>query len=131
MCLFCKIANKEIASSIIYEDDQCMAFLDISQVCLGHTLIIPKKHYDNFMECDNKILSHIQLVAKDLSKHLIATLHATGLNTLTNTSKVAGQSVFHYHMHLIPRYSPDDAFKIAFNPSPEIDLDKLLQQLKK
>ena len=70
MCIFCKIAAKEIPSYCLYEDDEVMAFLDISQVTKGHTLVIPKQHYDNFLECDSKTLKHMMEVKKSTSADL-------------------------------------------------------------
>ena len=130
MCIFCKIINKEIPSYCIYEDDLVMAFLDISQVTKGHTLVVPKKHYKNFLECDKKTLSHLMDVAQSLANSLTEKLHAQGMNILTNVNEVAGQTVDHFHVHLIPRYSKDDACVIQFNESEKQDFDYLTGLLK-
>ena len=93
MCIFCKIVNHEIPSSVVYEDDDVLAFLDISQVTKGHTLVIPKKHYANFMECDPEVMKHVMEVAQKLAKQIMDATHANGMNILSNVNEVAGQSV--------------------------------------
>ncbi len=130
MCIFCKIINKEIPSYCIYEDETVMAFLDISQVTKGHTLVIPKKHYKNFLECDKDTLTHLIEVAQSLAVSLTEKLHAEGMNVLSNINEVAGQTVPHFHIHLIPRYSENDACVIKFNESEEQDLETLAKVLK-
>ena len=130
MCIFCKIVEKQIPSSCIYEDEHVMAFLDLSQVTKGHTLIIPKKHYDNFLECDSEVLAHLMKVAQMLSKRIVERLNAQGMNILSNINEVAGQSVFHFHLHLIPRYNENDAISIQFNESEKQDLNSLCDLLK-
>lgn len=130
MCIFCKIINKEISSYCIYEDETVMAFLDISQVTKGHTLVIPKKHYKNFLECDKDTLTHLIEVAQSLAVSLTEKLHAEGMNVLSNINEVAGQTVPHFHIHLIPRYSENDACVIKFNESEEQDLETLAKVLK-
>ena len=130
MCIFCKIVEKQIPSSCIYEDEHVMAFLDLSQVTKGHTLIIPKKHYENFLECDSEVLAHLMKVAQMLSKRIVERLNAQGMNILSNINEVAGQSVFHFHLHLIPRYNENDAISIQFNESEKQDLNSLCDLLK-
>ena len=130
MCIFCKIVNKEIPSYSIYEDEFVLAFLDISQVTKGHTLVIPKKHYDNLLECDNETLAHMSTIVKTIGNHLVNKLNAKGLNILSNVNEVAGQSVNHFHIHLIPRYDENDAIQIKFHESKKQDFDKLLNELK-
>lgn len=130
MCIFCKIVDKEIPSYCIYEDDKVMAFLDISQVTKGHTLVIPKQHYDDFLECDDELLMHMTKTAKMLAKRIMERTNAEGMNILSNIHEVAGQSVQHFHIHLIPRYSEDDACVIQFHTSPEQDMDALQELLK-
>ncbi len=125
MCIFCKIIKKEIPSHTIYEDDLVIAILDISQVTKGHTLIIPKQHYSHFLDCDDAILSHVMNVAKYLGNHLLRTTHALGMNILSNVHETAGQTIPHFHLHLIPRYSEQDSIKISFHPSDEQDLAAL------
>ncbi|RHM99504.1 HIT family protein [Dielma fastidiosa] len=130
MCIFCSIINKEIPSSCIYEDDQVMAFLDLSQVTKGHTLVVPKKHYDNLLECDDETLAHLIQVVKMLAVRISERLNAQGVNVLNNTHEAAGQTVNHLHFHIIPRYSVNDAVVIQFNESEKQDLDELVKILK-
>lgn len=130
MCIFCSIVHKELPNVCLYEDDIVMAFLDISQVTKGHTLIISKQHYDHMLLCDDDVLSHMIKVAKQLGQHLMDTLNAEGMNILTNVNEVAGQSVAHVHFHLIPRYSKEDACIIRFESSEQQDMKALAKLLK-
>lgn len=131
MCIFCKIVDGSIPSYTLYEDDNVKAFLDISQVTKGHTLVISKKHYENFLACDSEDMKHVYEVAQILGNHLVKTLNAKGMNILTNVNEVAGQSVFHFHVHLIPRYDENDACLIQFNESEKQNLEELCNLLKK
>ena len=130
MCIFCMIANHEINSSIIYEDDQVVAFLDLSQVTKGHTLVVPKKHYENVLECDPETLGHVIKVTQMLSKRIMERMNAKGVNILNNCNEVAGQSVMHMHFHIIPRYSECDAIEIKFNESEKQNLEEIANLLK-
>lgn len=122
MCLFCKIANHEIPSSIVYEDPHIIAFLDINPVTKGHTLILPKKHYEDFTTCPSYLVARIHGIARLLSKHYDNTLSPNGYNLLSNAREAAGQSVAHVHFHLIPRYDQTDGLLLAFQGS---ESDKL------
>lgn len=129
-CIFCKIANKEIPGKIIYEDDICVAFLDLSQTTNGHTLVIPKKHFKNFLEVDDDTLAHMIKVTKDIANKIVTKLNANGVNILTNANEVAGQTVMHFHLHIIPRYDNNDQIEINFsNRSNEVNLDSLFNQI--
>lgn len=131
-CIFCKIANKEIPGRIVYEDDVCLAFLDLSQVTDGHTLIVPKKHSESFLETDEEIIAHMFKVAKTLGNQLIEKLNAKGMNILTNANEVAGQTVKHFHIHLIPRYEENEGIKITFEDrSSIVDLDEIYNKIMK
>lgn len=130
MCIFCKIVNKEIPSFCIYEDELVMAFLDITQVTKGHTLVIPKQHCDHMLDCSDELLSHMMIVSKMLAKRIMDRCNASGMNILSNMNEVAGQSVPHFHIHLIPRYTKEDAIVIQFNKSKEQDLPTLCEHLK-
>lgn len=129
-CIFCKIANKEIPGKIIYEDDICVAFLDLSQTTNGHTLVIPKKHFKNFLEVDDDTLAHMIKVTKKIANKIIDKLNANGVNILTNANEVAGQTVMHFHLHIIPRYDNNDQIKIDFSDrSEKVNLDNLFNQI--
>lgn len=122
MCLFCKIANHEIPSATVYEDEHVLAFLDINPTSLGHTLIIPKKHYDDFTQVSSELTARCHGIAKLLVKKYDEELKPDGYNFLSNAKEIAGQSVFHVHFHLIPRYQSGDGLDCHFNPSDDYKL---------
>ena len=111
-CIFCKIAEGVIPSHKVYEDDDVLAFLDISQVTPGHTLVISKKHYSNFLTTEKDVMHKVMDVAQRIGQAQMSILGAKGVNILTNVNKEAGQSVFHFHVHVIPRYVANDGFRI-------------------
>ena len=113
MCVFCKIIKGEIPSKKIYEDDDVLAILDISQATLGHTLVLPKKHYENLFSIENNDYLKVMEKVKMLAKAITSALNASGCNILNNCGELAGQSVMHFHVHIIPRYENDD-LKIEF-----------------
>ncbi len=128
MCIFCKIVNKEIPSSKVYEDDKYLAILDLSQTTLGHTLVMPKKHYDNFLEMDPKEAGELMSIVNIVANKLVKNLGARGCNILNNTNEVAGQTVMHTHVHIIPRYNKDDSIKIEFQEN-KYDLNEVLNKI--
>lgn len=131
-CIFCKIANHEINGKIIYEDDICIAFLDLSQVTNGHTLVIPKKHYSDFLEVDTETLAHLTKITQKLATMITTKLNAKGVNILTNARQIAGQTVMHFHVHIIPRYKEVEGISIAFKDrSSEVDLDSIYSTIMK
>lgn len=129
-CIFCKLANGEIPTNSIYEDDQFNVILDASPATKGHALILPKEHYKNIYELPEDTAAEAMKLAKKLATKMTERLHADGFNLVQNNNEVAGQTVFHFHMHLIPRYQ-DDGQKIAWNPtSPSAeDLTKIRETL--
>lgn len=129
-CIFCKIINKEIPSKIVYEDDVCLAFLDISQTTKGHTLVIPKKHFANFLEVDADTLQHMIVITQKLAKQTVDKLHASGCNILSNAGVIAGQTVMHFHLHIIPRFDETDTIKLTFTDnSSTFNLDNIYQSI--
>jgi len=126
-CIFCKIANKEIPGKIVYEDDFCLAFLDLSQVTPGHTLVIPKAHVKNILEADPALAGHLFEVVTKLSQKIVKSLGASGCNILSNANEIAGQSVMHFHVHIIPRYDGNkDGFQMHFaNNEGKFNLDDI------
>ena len=110
-CIFCKIANGEIASDTVYEDDNFRVILDLSPASKGHMLILPKVHAGDITELSEDIAGKALVLAGKLGKAAMVGLGATGFNTLANTGESAGQTVFHCHIHVIPRY--DDASSIV------------------
>ena len=109
-CLFCKISNKEIPSKVIYEDDLVLALLDINPVSCGHTLIIPKKHYQNMDDIDDNTYLHIFKVTKTIKAKLIEKLNCDGIKLVQNNGIC--QDVLHYHLHVIPYYKKDNKLNL-------------------
>ena len=128
MCVFCEIVKGNIPSSKVYEDDNYLAILDLSQVTLGHTLVMPKKHYDNFLEMTSKEAGELMSVVNIVANKLVNNLDASGCNILNNTNEVAGQTVMHTHVHIIPRYSKGDSIKIEFSEN-KYDLNEVLNKI--
>lgn len=106
-CIFCKIANGEIPSKTIYEDEKFRAILDLAPATKGHTLILPKEHYKDLFELPENTASGAIVLAKKLAGQMKDKLGCDGFNIMQNNGEVAGQTVFHFHMHLIPRYRED------------------------
>jgi histidine triad (HIT) family protein len=106
-CIFCKIANGEIPSATVYEDEDFRVILDIAPAAKGHALILPKNHYSNLWELGEKESAKVMALAAKISKAQKEALGCDGINVLQNNGVAAGQSVFHFHMHLIPRYDND------------------------
>lgn len=113
-CIFCKIIDGEIPSSKVYEDEYVYAFLDISQVTKGHTLVIPKNHEKDIFELQEETASHLFKAVPQIAKALNKTFSPIGMNVLNNNKEFAGQSVFHYHLHLLPRYGEEDGFQASW-----------------
>ncbi len=131
-CIFCKIINGEIPSYTVYEDDVVKAFLDISQGTPGHTLVVPKKHVQDIFAYDDELAGE---VFARLPKIARAIKHSNpdivGMNILNNNGAVAYQSVFHSHIHLIPRYSTQDTFSINFTDNSDQYNDAKYQAIQK
>ena len=108
-CIFCKIANGEIPSTTLYEDEDFRVILDLGPATRGHALLLPKNHFANLFELDDETAQKAILVAKKMAGKMKAALGADGFNLVQNNGEAAGQTVFHFHMHLIPRYENDNA----------------------
>lgn len=106
-CIFCKIAGGQIPSCTVYEDEDFRVILDIAPAAKGHALILPKEHYDNLWELGEKEAAKVMTIASKVSAAQKKALGCHGVNVLQNNGIAAGQSVFHFHMHLIPRYDED------------------------
>ena len=130
MCVFCKIINGEIPSKKLYEDNDTLAILDISQATKGHTLILPKKHFDNLLEISDSDYEKVMLTAKKVAKKINDTYHPKGINLLNNCGETAGQSVMHFHIHIIPRYDEGDVTMKFDNNMDKFDLEKIQNELK-
>ncbi len=129
-CIFCKLANGDIPTNTIYEDDDFRVFLDASPATKGHCLIVPKEHFDNLADLDDTVAAKVLPLAKKIMKLLLDKLGWDGFNLVQNNGEVAGQTVFHFHMHLIPRYI-NDGQDINWKPgSPEKEvLEDILKEI--
>lgn len=128
-CIFCKIVKGEIPSVKIWEDKEFMAFLDASPAAKGHTLIIPKDHYENIFDIPENVLGNCVKIAQKISFILKDKLKADGINLLNSNNKVAQQDVPHFHMHVIPRYKEDDLIIKLENKTEDKDLDKVKEEI--
>jgi histidine triad (HIT) family protein len=108
-CIFCKIAAGEIPSATLYEDKDFRVILDLGPATYGHALIIPKKHYANLIEIPDELAGKAMILAKKVVSVMMKALPCDGYNVVQNNGECAGQTVFHFHMHLIPRYKDDHA----------------------
>ena len=114
-CIFCKIANGEIPSKTLYEDDKFRVILDLGPASKGHALILPKEHYADLYELPEETAGEVMKLAKKMAAQMTQRLGCEGFNLVQNNGELAGQTVFHFHMHLIPRYK-DDGQKIGWKP---------------
>lgn len=130
-CLFCKIVRGEVPAKIIAENDHALAFLDINPISDGHTLVIPKKHYQDLGVCDTIALNSVINLAKSISRIIEKShLDAWGFNYLSNQGAIAGQVVMHFHMHVIPKYAKNEGLEFsADNKYLAYDLDKVQKEL--
>ena len=130
-CIFCRIANGDIPSRTINEDDHFRVILDNGPATRGHALILPKEHYKDLSEIPEETAAEAMIVAKKVSALLVKQLHADGLNLVQNNGETAGQTVKHFHIHLIPRYE-NDGQHILWNPTHPTDeeLDSVLKDIK-
>ncbi len=106
-CLFCKIIAGEIPSTVVYEDEEVVVFMDIGPIIKGHALVVSREHYDPVTETPDVILAKLHTVAKRIAAAQMNGLGADGVNIMQNNGKAAGQEVPHVHVHVIPRYSDD------------------------
>lgn len=131
-CIFCKILDGIIPSTTVYEDDSFKAILDVSPAVRGHVIILPKVHAANLFELPDEYASKIMPVAKKIAAAVMNTYHCDGVNVLQNNGEAAGQSVFHLHVHVIPRFKGDtDTINIGWKPGdmPE-DMDAIAAEIK-
>ena len=131
-CIFCKIANGEIPSKTLYEDDAFRVILDLGPAAKGHALILPKSHYANLYELPEDTAAAAMVLAKKLASHMAEALTCDGFNIIQNNGEIAGQTVFHFHLHLIPRYEGDSA-GFTWNPKKASleELEELTGLLRK
>ena len=131
-CIFCKIANGEITSATLYEDEDFRVILDLGPASKGHALILPKTHAANIYEISDEIAAKAMVLAKKMASKLTEVLNCDGFNIVQNNGEAAGQTVFHFHMHLIPRYK-NDGVGIQWKPGTLTDEVKaeILEKVKK
>ncbi|WP_425379920.1 HIT family protein [Spiroplasma endosymbiont of Stenodema calcarata] len=126
-CIFCKIIAQEIPSKKIYENDLIYAFLDLFPNSDGHTLIIPKKHFDYYSATDDESLAAVAQAGKKIAEKIYQTLNPAGINYVSNEKSEAFQQVFHYHLHVIPKYKKEEGYNFNLNIEKEKlrDLDEI------
>ena len=122
-CIFCKIANGEIPSATLYEDEKFRVILDLGPATKGHALILPKSHYENLYELPEGLAGDAMVLAKKVITEMKEVLKCDGYNVVQNNGEAAGQTVFHFHMHLIPRRDGDNS-GISWNPGTLTPEDK-------
>lgn len=127
-CIFCKIAAGEIPSKTLYEDEEFRVILDLGPATRGHALILPRNHYRNLFELPEDQAEKVIVLAKKMAQQMKEKLHCDGFNLVQNNEEVAGQTVFHFHMHLIPRYN-DDGQTIGWKPGKPGDAE--LEEIRK
>ena len=129
-CLFCEIINKDKNAYIVAENDRAIAILDISPVSDGHTLLITKKHFDDISEIDEENWKKIFPLLKNVINKLKEVFQPQGFNVISNMGKVASQSVFHLHIHIIPKYQQEKGFIWTAKPELKYNLDQVAKKLK-
>ncbi|MCI9333469.1 MAG: HIT family protein [Lachnospiraceae bacterium] len=129
-CIFCKIINGEIPSHVLYEDEQFKVILDVNPATKGHALILPKEHYANLYELPEETAADAMKLAQRMMRKMTEKLDCDGFNIVQNNGEAAGQTVFHFHMHLIPRYKNDGEILkyIAGDPGQE-ELERIKKTL--
>lgn len=128
-CIFCKLINGEIPSAKIYEDEHVFAFMDIMPLTKGHILVIPKEHKESIYDLSEEQAANLFKVVPRLASALKDSYHPAGMNLLNNNGAPAGQSVFHFHLHLIPRYDETDGFKASWRTKEKDFPIERIQQL--
>ena len=132
-CIFCNLASGEIPTNSIYEDDMFRVILDAAPASKGHALIIPKEHYANIYEIDTEAAGEAMKLAKKMAAHMTEKLKCDGFNLLQNNGEIAGQTVFHFHLHLVPRYKDmknDDILRWNHETYTEEEMKEICSELK-
>jgi len=128
-CIFCRLANGDIPTNALYEDEIVKVIFDLSPASKGHIIILTKEHFDNLYAMEEETAAHVFKIATKLAKAIKIALKCDGMNVLQNNEAIAGQTVFHFHMHIIPRYVGDNA-KFAWSPG-KISEDEIKDLTKK
>ncbi len=129
-CIFCRIASGEIPSRKLFEDEWTMAFMDIAKDVDGHILVIPKKHVKNILDCDEETLARVMATVKKISNHLTANCGYDGVNLLNASDESAGQSVPHFHIHIIPRKTGDGIDGWPHFDGAKQDMDEVFARIR-
>jgi histidine triad (HIT) family protein len=133
-CIFCKIVQKQAPASIIYEDDSVIAFLDIKPASEGHTLIIPKAHYEGILDIPSELLGRVHQIAKTVANATKQALNADGISVIQQNGRAANQEVFHLHVHIIPRHNghkmkPIQELQFVDHKQLDLTTDKIKQYI--
>lgn len=128
-CIFCKIAQGQIPSTTIYENEEFRVFFDVNPASKGHCLVVPKEHYSNIFEIDRDVAGRLFSLTAAVARSLKQELNCEGMNIVQNNGEIAGQTVFHFHLHLIPRYT-GDTVNVTWAPG-EADVEVLAELAKK
>ena len=129
-CLFCEIVNKKKNAYIVEENQLILAILDISPLSDGHVLLITKKHFADVSEIDEESWKHLYSLLKNVIDKLKKNLQPQGFNIITNMGEVAYQSIFHVHVHIIPKYAKNEGFIWTSKPKLKYSLDQVIKKLK-
>ena len=128
-CIFCKIIDGELPSAKVYEDENVYAFMDIGQVTEGHVLLIPKKHCENIYEMDEETASNLFRVAPQIANAIKKAYDPKGMNLINNNGSFADQSVFHFHLHFLPRFDETDGFNVSWEQHNDDYTPEKLQEI--
>jgi len=130
-CIFCEIVKKKIPCFKICENKNAIAFLDVSPASDGHTIVIPKKHFENFTRTTDNVMKDVMSLAKKVCKILDKKLKPSGYNFLSNQNKIAGQCVFHFHLHVIPKYKKGEGFEAKYNNPSKTTVKQIYEKIWK
>jgi histidine triad (HIT) family protein len=131
-CVFCKIISKEIPAEVLYENDKVISVLDINPIHLGHALILPKQHCNDFLDLPDQTYHSLLQAARIVTSALLQSLKIEGYNLFSNNGIIAGQSVFHFHLHVTPRYREDNIrFVLNLKKYPDGDLKRYGTMIRK
>jgi len=129
-CIFCNITERKAEAEILFEDENIIAFLDIQPVNYGHTLVIPKKHFDNFLTVPHDELSKLMNATQFIAGAVKRSLNADGFNIISNNGDSAGQTVYHFHFHIIPRFNSDFTLKPKVKMYPTGEMKKYADHIR-
>ncbi len=129
-CVFCKIINSTLPCFKVYEDEFTLAFMDIARDVDGHMVVVPKKHVKNILDCDRDTLAHLMVAVKKVSNHLVCKCGYDGVNLLNASDESAGQSVPHFHIHIIPRKHGDGIDTWPKLDGAKLEIEEVFEKVK-